>query len=138
MGNKFHEDENEWMGLFLFMKIYYRKMMINQDTACMFACCYDNKGGHLPAHSAKPAIFQQVRVGTDFASFFSREREGKISSTLVLADMACWAGTARVSNFIIITSGKHAAPVFVYHHLPVSSHLFFRLSGLVSKIACEL
>ena len=36
----------------------YRKMMINQDTACMFACCYDNKGGHLPAHSAKPAIFQ--------------------------------------------------------------------------------
>ena len=36
----------------------YRKMMINQDTACMFACCYDDKGGHLPAHSAKPAIFQ--------------------------------------------------------------------------------
>ena len=42
-----------------------------------------------------------------------------MSSTLVLADIACWAGTARVSNFIIITSGKPAAPVFVYHHLPV-------------------
>ena len=23
--------------------------MINQDTACMFASCYDNKEGHLPA-----------------------------------------------------------------------------------------
>ena len=58
--------------------VTYRKMMINQDTARMFAC-YDNKGGHLPAHSAKPAIFQYVRVGTDFASFFSREREGKLA-----------------------------------------------------------
>ena len=36
--------------------------------------CYDNKGGPLPAHSAKPAIFQYVRVGTDFASFFKGER----------------------------------------------------------------
>ena len=86
----------------------------------MFACRYDDKEGHLPAHSAEPAIFPFVRVGTDFASFFSRERGGKISSNLVSADMACWAGTARVSNFIIIASGKHAAPVFVYHHLPVT------------------
>ena len=54
----------------------YSKMMINQDTACMFACCYDNKEGQLPAHSAEPAIFQCVRVGTVFASFFQgRERE---------------------------------------------------------------
>ena len=90
----------------------------------MFACCYDNKEGHLPAHFAEPVAIPYVRVGTDFASFFSREREGKISSTLVLADMACWAGTARVSNFIIITSGKHAAPVFVYHHLPVVKFKF--------------
>ena len=110
-------------------------MMINQDTACMFACCYDNKGGHLPAHSAKAAIFQQVRVGTDFASFFSREREGKISSTLVLADMACWAGTARVSNFIIITSGKHAAPVFVYHHLPVAPYVFPASTATDTRVA---
>ena len=28
----------------------YRKMMINQDTACMFACCYGDKEGHLTAH----------------------------------------------------------------------------------------
>ena len=41
-----------------FLSRFYRKMMINQDTACMFACSYDNKGEHLPAHSAKPAIFQ--------------------------------------------------------------------------------
>ena len=27
---------------------------------------------------------------------------------------------AKVSNFVIITSGKHAAPVLVYHHLPVA------------------
>ena len=55
---------------------YYRKMMINQDTACMFARCYDSKGGHFPAHSAKPAIFPYVIVETDFASFFlGRERE---------------------------------------------------------------
>ena len=94
-------------------------MMTNQDTACMFDCCYDDKEGHLPAHSVEPAIFPYVRVETDFASFFSREGEGKFSSTLVLADMACLAGTAKVSNFIIITSGKHAAPVLVYHHLPV-------------------
>jgi len=53
-----------------------KKMVINQDTACMFACCYDDKEGHLLAHSAKPAILQYVTVGTDFASFFSREGEG--------------------------------------------------------------
>jgi len=52
-----------------------RGMMINQDTA-MFACCYDDKEGHLLAHAAKPAILQYVTVGTDFASFFSREGEG--------------------------------------------------------------
>ena len=46
-------DRSQWD-----QSLSYRKMMINQDTACMFACCYDNKGGHLPAHSAKPAIFQ--------------------------------------------------------------------------------
>ena len=40
--------------------------MINQDTACTFACCYDNKEGHLPAHLAKPAIFPYVRVETGF------------------------------------------------------------------------
>ena len=56
--------------------------MINQDTACMFACCYDNKDGQLPAHAAKPAIFQYERVGSCFASFF-QGREGKIGSTLV-------------------------------------------------------
>ena len=93
--------------------------MINQDTACMVACCYANKEGRLLAHLAKPAIFPYVRVETDFASFFSREGEAKFSSTLVLADMACLAGTAKVSNFIIITSGKHAAPVLIYHHFSV-------------------
>ena len=103
----------------------YRKMMINQDTACMFASCYDNKGGHLPAHSANPAITQHVRVGTDFASFFSRERKGKmkLNSSFGIHGtwLTCMAGTAQVSNFIIITSSKHAAPVLVHHHLPVSS-----------------
>ena len=84
-------------------QIRYRKMVINQDTACMFAYCYDDKEGHLPAHSAKPAIFPYVRVETDFASFFSREGEEKFSSTLVLADMTCLEGPAKVSNFIIIT-----------------------------------
>ena len=34
-----------------------RKMMINQDTACMFACCFANKEGQPLAHLAKPAIF---------------------------------------------------------------------------------
>ena len=72
--------------------LIYRKMMINQDTACMFACCYDDNEGR---------------------------GEGKHSLTLISADMACLAGTAKVSNFIIITSGKHAAPVLVYHHLSV-------------------
>ena len=33
--------------------------------------------------------------------------------------MACLAGTSKVANFIIITSGKDAAPVLVYRHLPV-------------------
>ena len=66
--------------------------------------CYDNKEGHLPAHSVEPAvpIFPYVRVETDFASFFSRQVEGKFSSTLVWADIACLAGTAEVSDFIII------------------------------------
>ena len=85
----------------------------------MFTCNCDNKEGHQPANSAEPAIFQYVKVKTDFAPFFSREGEGKFSSTLVLADMACLAGTAKVSNFIIITSGKQAAPVLVYYHLSV-------------------
>ena len=58
----------------------------------MFACRYDDKEGHLPAHSAEPAIFPFVRVGTDFASFFSRKGEVKFSSTLDLADMACLSG----------------------------------------------
>ena len=65
--------------------------MIHQDTACMFACCYDDKEGRLPAHSAKPAIFPYVRVEIDFASFLSSEGEGKFSSTQVLADIACLA-----------------------------------------------
>ena len=90
--------------------------MINHDTAYIFACCYDDKEGHLLATSA---ISPHVRVETDFASFFSREGGAKFSSTLVLADKACLAGTAKVSNFIIKTSGKHAAPILVYHHLPV-------------------
>ena len=72
--------------------------MINRDTACIFACCYDNKEGHLPANLAKPAIFPYVRVEIDFASFF-RAGEGKFSSTLVLADMACLARTAKAGPF---------------------------------------
>ena len=49
--------------------------MMNQDTACMIACCHDNKEGHLPANVAKSAIFPFVRE-TDFASFFQvKERE---------------------------------------------------------------
>ena len=35
-----------------------------------------------------------------------------------------------VSNFIIMTSGKHAAPVFVYHHLPVCSIALFFIAGV--------
>ena len=83
--------------------------------------------GHLPVSSAKPAIFPYVRVETDFASFFSREGEGKFSSTLVLADMACLARTAKVSNFIITTLGKHAAPVLVCYRLPVFLFCYFIL-----------
>ena len=54
----------------------------------------------------------------------NREGETKFSSTLVLADMACSAGTAEVSNFIIITSGKHTAPVLNYRHYSTLSFLF--------------
>ena len=49
---------------------YYSKMMINQENVRMFACCYYNKEGHLPAHSAKPANFPYERDETDFSSFF--------------------------------------------------------------------
>ena len=106
----------------------YRKMMLNYAAYMFACCCYDSKEGHLPAHSVKSAIFPYVRVETDFASFFSREGEEKFSSTLVLADMACLAGTAKVSNIIVITSGKHATPVLVYHHLPVLTVFVIELS----------
>ena len=65
-------------------------------------------------------ILQYLRVETDFDSSSSREGEGKtISTTLFLADVACLAGNANVSNFVIITSDKHAATVRVHHRLPV-------------------
>ena len=61
----------------------------------MFACHYDKKSDiSLPIKLNLP--FSHERVGTDFASFFSREGEGKFSLTLVLADMECLAGTANI------------------------------------------
>ena len=94
--------------------------MINQDTACMFSCCYDSKEGHLPAHSAQTAIFPPVRVETDFAYFFPRKGGEKFSSTLVLADMACFTGTGEVSNFFLSKhQTTHAAPVLVYLHVSI-------------------
>ena len=87
-----------WQEWCLVRKYEYRQMTIKQDTACMFASCYDNKQGHLPVHLAKPAICPCVRVETDFASFFSRQGEGTFSSALVLADMGRLSGTAKVST----------------------------------------
>ena len=49
--------------------------MINLDTACMCPYWYDNKEGHLPAHSGKPAFFPWIRIETNVASFPSRELE---------------------------------------------------------------
>ena len=65
-GKTCHIAQTVWFG----WQKYYRKMMINQDTACMFDCCYDDKQGHLPAHLATTAIFPYARVETDFASTF--------------------------------------------------------------------
>ena len=67
------------------------------------ACCYDNKEGHLPANLAKPAIFPYVRVENGFVSLlFLREGGGKLCSTLVLANMACLAGTAKQGQAKVI------------------------------------
>ena len=72
-------------------------MIINQDTANMFACCYDNKEGHLHAHSAEAAIFPYVRVETYFASLFSGEGTEIVLSTC-FCRLACLGGTGKVSQ----------------------------------------
>ena len=49
------------------------------QSACIFACCYEDKEWHLPDIWAELAIFPNVRVETDIASFFQgRERENLV------------------------------------------------------------
>jgi len=67
----------------------------------MFARCYGNKGGQLLG-----SLCQDIQTGHFPKSwkmccfpFFLREGDGKLCSTLVLADqMVCWPGTAKVKE----------------------------------------
>ena len=69
---------------------------------------------------AKYAMSAKSRVELNFPSLSLEKKEAKSVSTLAngkMAGLAEWAG--KVSLFIIITTGKCAGSILVYHHLPV-------------------
>ena len=71
----------------------------------------------VPAQHAKSA---KTRVELIFPSLSLEKKGGKISSNSYLLENGRFGRTGReVSAFIIITTGKHAGSVLVYHHLSV-------------------
>ena len=83
--------------------------MINKDGCRMFAWCHDNKVGHLGSPCQKHAMSAK-RVELIFPTVVSKGVPCPLLTSVSLPillfplflNMACLAGTAKVSNFIII------------------------------------
>ena len=71
---------------------------------------------------AKHAMSANTRVELNFPSPFLEKKGGKIDSNSCILENGKFGrmGT-EASLFIIITTGKHAGSILVYHHLPVTS-----------------
>ena len=77
--------------------------MIYQDIACMFACCYEEGPLPLPIRPNLPFSHMQ-ELKLILPQFFQVRERKDLTKLWFLADMACLAGTAMVSSFVIITS----------------------------------